>query len=211
MDENEARVEKTKAGSNERALEESNRMPKTIRLAGSTAVGFAAVLASLAITAIAVGLIINARYKPVESGEEATVVDTWQNTLVVVSDGAASIIPLDVNDSRTLPEAVLWGDFENAPYRTELQYSNGRLYYEFATEEYTEPIRRALTSGRRVVFVLASVTGVPLVTIETSFAEAIRIVDGDGAEPDPVGVAFNGMVAVDKGTWDAIAQVRTQF
>jgi hypothetical protein len=180
--------------------------------------GVAAILASLALVIaagaavmISAGFAMNARYVSAAGGEQGFVVDTWNDTVVMVDGAAASVVPLDLNDSKTVPGGLLWGEFEDVEFTTELHYTNGRLRYEFATEELNEPIRRAMSRGKEIRFLLTSYEGVPLVAIDENFADAVRLIDNSTENEEPVGVSFTGAVEADQGTWRAIAGVRTQF
>lgn len=180
------------------------RPPAVIATLGILTVAVAALMAAAA-------LALNLRYVATGGGDGGPVIDTWTRTVTLVEGGFASTVPMAFNDSRTVPGGLLWGDFDDVPFRTELQYTNGRMYYEFATEDLSPSIRDAMSFGREITFLLTSRSGVPLVVIEENFASAVRLVDTETDSQEPVGISFSGRVDVDGGTWDAIAGVRTQF
>jgi hypothetical protein len=184
--------------------------PKTPRAAALIAATGLILLAVAALVASG-SVALNLRYVTAGGNTGGVVVDTWTRTVAVPEGGQVSIVPMDRNDAKTVPGGLLWGDFDDVPFRTELQYTNGRLYYEFSTEEFTAAIRDAMSYGRGVTFLLTSYAGVPLIEIEANFAEAVRLVDTSSESQEVTGISFSGRVTADVGVWDAIAGVRTQY
>ena len=167
----------------------------------------------LAVAALVVSgaFALHLRYAAVGSEASSAIVDTWTRTVVALDGTTVSVVPMDFNDSKTVPGGLLWGDFDDVLFGTVLEYTNGRLYYEFATQDLTPAILDAMTYGRGITFLLTSQAGVPLVVIDENFAQAVRLIDTTADNQDPVGISFSGQVPADKGVWEAIAAVRTQY
>ena len=176
---------------------------------GPVAVGV--IMLAVAALVVSGALALHLRYAMIGSEAGSAIVDTWSRTVVALEGTTVSVVPMDFNDSRTVPGGLLWGDFDDVPFRTELEYTNGRLYYEFATQDLTPAILEAMTYGRGITFLLTSQAGVPLVVIDENFAQAVRLIDTTADNQDPVGISFSGQVPADKGVWEAIAAVRTQY